>query len=52
MINFWVRENDKAFTIPLVQAYNETHITKVKLTVIPAESFVTKFMLLPLGRSA
>jgi multiple sugar transport system substrate-binding protein len=43
VINFWVRENDKAFTIPLVQAYNETHTTKVKLTVITAESFVTKF---------
>lgn len=43
MITFWVRENDKAFTIPLVQAYNETHTTKVKLTVLPAESFVTKF---------
>ncbi len=43
IIHFWVRENDKAFTIPLVQAYNETHTTKVKLTVITAESFVTKF---------
>jgi len=43
VINFWVRENDKAFSIPLVQAYNATHATKVRLTVIPAESFVTKF---------
>ncbi len=43
IINFWVRENDKAFTVPLVSAYNASHVNKVRLKVIPAEDFVTKF---------
>ncbi|MBV9673050.1 MAG: sugar ABC transporter substrate-binding protein [Verrucomicrobia bacterium] len=42
-ISFWVRDSDQAVVQPLVKAYNETGEATVRLTVIPAGQFVTKF---------
>ena len=42
-ITFWVRDSDQAFVEPLVKAYNARGEDTVKLTVIPAAQFVTKF---------
>ncbi len=42
-INFWIRSSDSGFVTPLVQGYNASHSTQVKLTIIPAQTFVTKF---------
>ena len=42
-INFWIRSSDSGFVTPLVQGYNASHANKVKLTIIPAPTFVTKF---------
>jgi len=42
-INFWIRSSDSGFVTPLVKGYNASHSTQVKLTIIPADSFVTKF---------
>jgi multiple sugar transport system substrate-binding protein len=42
-ITFWVRDSDQAIVDPLVKAYNAQSSTKVKLSVIPAGQFVTKF---------
>ena len=42
-ISFWVRASDQAFVEPMVKAWNEKHQTKVALTVIPNDDFVTKF---------
>ena len=42
-ISFWSRDSDAALVQPLVAAYNASHTNQVKLTLIPAGSFVTKF---------
>ncbi|MBB5190905.1 multiple sugar transport system substrate-binding protein [Silvimonas terrae] len=42
-ISFWVRAADQAFVEPMVKAWNDKHATKVALTVIPSDDFVTKF---------
>ncbi len=42
-LNFWIRASDQSFTQPLVNAYNKSHSTQVKLTIIPNNNFVTKF---------
>lgn len=42
-ISFWVRASDQAFVEPMVKAWNEKRPTKVALTVIPNDDFVTKF---------
>lgn len=42
-ITFWVRDSDQAIVDPLVKAYNTRSVTKVKLSVVPAAQFVTKF---------
>ena len=42
-ITFWVRDSDQAIVDPLVRAYNAHSVTKVKLSIIPAGQFVTKF---------
>lgn len=42
-ITFWTRSNSEDFDKRLVEAWNATHDTKVKLTVIPSDLFVTKF---------
>jgi multiple sugar transport system substrate-binding protein len=42
-ISFWIRASDQSFTQPLVNAYNKSHSTQVKLAVIPNTTFVTKF---------
>lgn len=42
-ITFWVRDSDQAIVDPLVKAYNARSATNVKLSVIPAGQFVTKF---------
>ena len=42
-ITFWSRDSDAALVQPLVAAYNTSHKNQVKLTLIPANSFVTKF---------
>jgi len=42
-INFWIRASDQSFTQPLVTAYNKSHATQVKLTIVPNAVFVTKF---------
>ena len=43
IITFWVRDSDQAIVDPLVKAYNARGGTNVKLSVIPAMQFVTKF---------
>jgi multiple sugar transport system substrate-binding protein len=40
---FWVRDSDQAIVDPLVKAYNAHSATNIKLSVIPAMQFVTKF---------
>jgi multiple sugar transport system substrate-binding protein len=42
-ISFWARASDSGFITPVVKAWNDTHPTKVNLTVIPNDDFVTKF---------
>ncbi|SIT44619.1 Extracellular solute-binding protein family 1 [Paraburkholderia ribeironis] len=42
-ISFWVRAPDSGFVTPVVKAWNANHQTKVNLTIIPADDFVTKF---------
>ncbi|MBV8970122.1 MAG: sugar ABC transporter substrate-binding protein [Verrucomicrobia bacterium] len=42
-ITFWVRDSDQGFVEPLVKAYNARGEDTVKLTVVPAAQFVTKF---------
>lgn len=42
-ISFWVRASDRAFVTPMVKTWNDKHETKVALTVIPNDDFVTKF---------
>ncbi|MER3553043.1 MAG: ABC transporter substrate-binding protein [Meiothermus sp.] len=51
-ITFWVRDSDQGFVEPLVKAYNAKGGTQVKLTVIPAGQFVTKFATAVAGGSA
>ncbi len=51
-ISFWVRDSDQGFVEPLVKAYNAKGGTQVKLTVIPAAQFVTKFATAVAGDSA
>ena len=43
IITFWVRDSDQAIVDPLVKAYNAHSAANVKLSVIPAMQFVTKF---------
>ncbi len=42
-ITFWSRDSDASLVQPLVAAYNANHTNQVKLTLIPANNFVTKF---------
>jgi multiple sugar transport system substrate-binding protein len=42
-ISFWIRDSDQAIAEPLVKTYNAKGVTTVKLTIIPAGQFVTKF---------
>ncbi|GCE31576.1 hypothetical protein KDA_70600 [Dictyobacter alpinus] len=42
-ITFWSRDSDAALVQPLIAAYNASHKNQIKLTLIPANSFVTKF---------
>ena len=42
-VSFWVRDSDQAVADPLVKAYNAKGEGTVKLTIIPAGQFVTKF---------
>jgi multiple sugar transport system substrate-binding protein len=42
-VSFWVRDSDQAVAGPLVKAYNAKGEGTVKLTIIPAGQFVTKF---------
>ncbi len=42
-ISFWVRDSDQAVADPLVKAYNAKGTATVKLTIVPAAQFVTKF---------
>jgi multiple sugar transport system substrate-binding protein len=42
-ITFWIRNSDSDLVTPVVKAYNSSHKNQVKLTIIPAASFVTKF---------
>jgi multiple sugar transport system substrate-binding protein len=42
-ISFWVRDSDQAVADPLVKTYNAKGDGTVKLTIIPAGQFVTKF---------
>jgi len=42
-ISFWARDSEAATVTALVKAYNSTHATQVKLTIIPAAQYVTKF---------
>ena len=51
-ISFWTRDSDKDLVEPLVKAYNGTHKNQVKLTIIPADQFVTKFGTAVAGDSA
>ena len=47
-----MRDSDQGFVEPLVKAYNAKGGTQVKLTVIPAGQFVTKFATAVAGGSA
>jgi len=42
-LTFWTRSTLQDFDKRLVDAWNATHETQIKLTVIPAGDFVTKF---------
>lgn len=42
-LSFWIRSSGGSYTQPLVDAYNKTHTTKIKLTLIPDANFVQKF---------
>ncbi|GCE07867.1 ABC transporter substrate-binding protein [Dictyobacter aurantiacus] len=42
-ISFWVRNSDADLVAPVVKAYNKSHKNQIKLTLIPAAQFVTKF---------
>jgi multiple sugar transport system substrate-binding protein len=42
-ITLWARDSQKGFINLLADAWNETHDTKVKVTVVPAANFVQKF---------
>lgn len=42
-LSFWIRSSGSGYTKPLVDAYNKTHKTKIKLTLIPDANFVQKF---------
>ncbi len=42
-ITFWVRDSDQAVVQPLIKTYNAKGGTQVKLTIVPAAQFVTKF---------
>jgi len=42
-ITFWARNSEASFVQTLVTDYNASHATQVKLTIIPAAQFVTKF---------
>ena len=42
-LSFWVRASDSGFVTPVVNAWNASHPTKVSLTIIPNDDFVTKF---------
>ncbi len=42
-VTFWSRDSDASLVQPLVAAYNASHTNQIKLTLIPANSFVTKF---------
>jgi len=42
-ISFWVRDADQAVADPLVKTYNAKGDATVKLTIVPAGQFVTKF---------
>ena len=51
-ISFWVRDSDQGFVEPLVKAYNAKGGAQVKLTVVPAGQFVTKFATAVAGGAA
>jgi multiple sugar transport system substrate-binding protein len=42
-LSFWSRDSDAALVQPLVTAYNASHTNQIKLTLVPATLFVTKF---------
>ncbi len=42
-LTFWTRANSADFDKKIVAAYNASHDTKVTLTVVPNDLFVTKF---------
>lgn len=42
-ITLWTRDSDAVLVQPVVQAYNASHTTQVKVNIIPAAQFVTKF---------
>lgn len=42
-ISLWTRDSDAVLLQPVAQAYNASHTTKVKLNIIPAAQFVSKF---------
>jgi multiple sugar transport system substrate-binding protein len=41
-VNLWVRDYQKSIMQPLADAYNKTHDTQVKVTLVPAADFVQK----------
>jgi multiple sugar transport system substrate-binding protein len=41
-ITMWVRDYEKALVTPLATAFNKSHKTQVKITLIPASDFVQK----------
>jgi multiple sugar transport system substrate-binding protein len=41
-VTVWVRDYEKALVQPLADAFNKTHKTHVKVTLIPAANFVQK----------
>jgi len=41
-VTVWIRDYEKALVTPLADAFNKTHSTQVKVTLIPAADFVQK----------
>ncbi len=42
-VTVWARDSEKGFINLLANAYNASHTTKVKVTIVPAANFVQKF---------
>jgi multiple sugar transport system substrate-binding protein len=42
-LTMWARDDQKAFMGQLVDTWNKSHTTKVKLTLVPATNYVQKF---------